>query len=183
MALKTFHRGIRDLKIATWIAANSYGTAYDILGARNATLTWVVETDELRGDDVVLDRFTKLVSVTVAIEQASVDLEAADMMLGGTLVSNADYEDLMIAESDEVPYLAIAGRVVGSGGAADLHFLAPKCKLAGNLSLAAQLDTYMIPQAEFQGVNEGAVNSMLRLRKFTAATALEIPLRTSTGGL
>ncbi len=146
-------------------------------------MTWVVETDELRGDDVVLDRFTKLVSVTVAIEQASVDLEAADMLLGGTLQSDAQYEDLMIAEDDEVPYIGIAGRVVGSGGAADLHFLAPKCKLAGNLTLQAQVDTYMLPQAEFQGVHEGTINGMLRLRKFTAATALEIPLRTSTGGL
>lgn len=183
MATKTFHRGIRDLRIATWNSENSWGTAYDVLGARNATLTWVVETDELRGDDVVLDRFTKLVSVTVAIEQASVDLEAADMLLGGTLQSDAQYEDLMIAEDDEVPYIGIAGRVVGSGGAADLHFLAPKCKLAGNLTLQAQVDTYMLPQAEFQGVHEGTINGMLRLRKFTAATALEIPLRTSTGGL
>jgi hypothetical protein len=119
----------------------------------------------------------------VNIEQASVDLEAADTLLGGTLVSNASYEDLMIEESDEVPYIAIAGRVVGGGGSSDLHFLVPKAKLSGNLTLQAQLDTYMLPQAEFQGVHEGAINGMLRLRKFTAATALEIPLRTSTGGL
>lgn len=183
MATKTYHRGIRDMKIAVWTDENSYGTAYDILGARNMSVEWVVETDELRGDDVVLDRYTKLVSVTVRIEQASVDLEAADMLIGGTLVSNADYEDLYIDESDEVPYVALAGRVVGSGGQSDLHIFVPKAKLAGNLQLAAQLDTYMIPQAEFQGVNEGATNGMLRLRKFTAPTALEIPLRTSTGGL
>ena len=94
MATKTYHRGIRDMKIAVWTDENSYGTAYDILGARNMSVEWVVETDELRGDDVVLDRYTKLVSVTVRIEQASVDLEAADMLIGGTLVSNADYEDL-----------------------------------------------------------------------------------------
>ncbi len=182
MALQTYHRGIRDMRIAAWTAENSYGTAYDILGARNMSVTWVVESDELRGDDVVLDRYTKLVSVTVNIEQASVDLEAVDMLLGGTLVSNASYEDLIIAEDDEVPYVAIAGRVVGSGGLADLHIFVPKAKLSGNLELAAQLDTYMIPGAEFQGVNEGATNGMLRLRKFTAATALEIPLRTTTGG-
>ncbi len=182
MALQTYHRGIRDMRIAAWTAENSYGTAYDILGARNMSVTWVVESDELRGDDVVLDRYTKLVSVTVNIEQASVDLEAVDMLLGGTLVSNASYEDLIINEDDEVPYVAIAGRVVGSGGLADLHIFVPKAKLSGNLELAAQLDTYMIPGAEFQGVNEGATNGMLRLRKFTAATALEIPLRTTTGG-
>ena len=182
MPLQTYHRGIRDIKIAAWSAEDTYGTAHDILGARSASLEWVVETDELRGDDVVLDRFTKLVSVTVTMEQASVDLEAIDMLLGGTLIQTADYYDLMISESDEVPYVAIAGRVVGSGGAADLHFFAPKCKLSGNLALAAALDTYMLPGATFQGVNEGAANGMLRLRHFTALTALEIPLRTTTGG-
>ncbi len=170
------------MKIAAWTAENSYGQAYDILGARNMSITWVTESDELRGDDVVLDRYTKLVSVTVNIEQASVDLEVLDMLLGGTLVSNASYEDFIIGEADEVQYVAIAGRVVGSGGAADLHIFVPKAKLSGNLELAAQLDTYMIPGAEFQGVHEGDTNGMLRLRKFTAATALTIPLATSTGG-
>lgn len=183
MGTKSFHRGLRDIKIAAWAAENSYGTAYDVLGARNMSVEWVVETDELRGDDVVLDRYTKPVSVTVRIEQAAVDLEVVDMLMGGTLVSGALYEDFFVGEDDEVPYVAVAGRVVGSGGTSDLHIFVPKCKLAGNLQLQAQLDTYMLPNAEFQGVNEGTINGMFRLRKFTAATALEIPLRTTTGSL
>jgi hypothetical protein len=182
MAIQSYNRGIRDLRIATWNAADSYGTAYDILGVRSASLEWVVETDELRGDDIVLDRYTKLVAVNVTMEQASVDLQVVDMLLGGTLVNNADYYDLMITEADEVPYVALAGRVVSSGGTSDLHFFVPKAKLSGNLALAAALDTYMLPGATFQGVNEGAANGMLRLRHFTALTALEIPLRTTTGG-
>jgi hypothetical protein len=167
------------MKIAAWTAENSYGTFYDILGARNMSITWNAETDELMGDDVVLDRYTKLTSVTVNIEHAVVDFTVVDMLLGGTLVSNAAYEDFMIAESDETPYVAIAGRVVGSGGTSDLHIFVPKCKLAGNLQLTAQLSTYMIPQAEFQGVNEGTTNGMMRLRKFATPTALEIPLKTA----
>ena len=183
MGTRTFHRGIRDMKIASWASEGSYGTAYDILGARNMSVEWVVETDQLEGDDVVLDRYTKPVSVTVRIEQASVDLEVVDMLMGGTLVSNADYEDIFVGEDDEVPYIAVAGRVVGSGGSSDLHIFVPKCKLASNLQLQAQLNTYMLPGAEFQGVNEGSTNGMFRLRKFTDLTALEIPLRTTTGGL
>jgi hypothetical protein len=145
------------------------------------TLEWVVETDQLIGDDVVLDRYTKIISVTVRMEQAAVDLEVVDYILGGTLVSNADYEDFYIAESEEVPYLALAGRVVGSGGGSDLHMLVPKAKLSGNLTLAATQGAYMLPTAEFQGVNEGDINGMARLRKFFEPTAVEIPLRT-TGG-
>lgn len=181
MGTKTFHRGLKDLKIASWVAENSYGAFYDVLGGRNFSVTWNAETDELMGDDVVLDRFTRLVSVTVSIEQASVDLAVVDMLLGGTLVSDAAYEDFMISESDTVPYVALAGRVMGSGGTNELHIFIPKAKLAGNLQLTAQLSTYMIPQAEFQGVNEGTINGMMRLRKFASATALEIPLKTAVG--
>lgn len=181
--LQTFHRGLRDLKIAAWVSANSYGTAYDVLGARQMTVDWTVETEELKGDDVVLDRFTRVVSVMLNLAHASVDLTVLDMLMGGTLVSNASYEDFMVGENDEVPYVAIAGRVVGSGGSSDLHLFIPKAKLAGNLQYQAQLESYLIPSAQFQGVHEGSVNGMLRLRKFTALTALEIPLRTSTGGL
>ena len=152
-----------------------------MLGARNMSVEWVVETDELRGDDVVLDRYTKPVSVTVRIEQAAIDLTVVDMLMGGTLVSGAAYEDFFVSESDEVPYIAIAGRVVGSGGTSDLHIFVPKCKLAGNLQLQAQVDTYMLPGAEFQGVNEGSINGMFRLRKFASSTNLEIPLRTAVG--
>jgi hypothetical protein len=181
MTLQTYHRGLRDVKIASWNAANSYGTAYDVLGAREMSIEWVMETDELRGDDVVLDRFSKLVSVTFRLANAAVDLDLLDMLLGGSLVYNANYYDFMVGENDEVPYVAIAGRVVGSGGVGDLHMFVPKAKLAGNLQYSAQLDTYLIPQAQMQGVHEGTANGMLRFRNFVTPTALEIPLRTTTG--
>jgi len=183
MGRQTIHRGLRQLKIAAWNAANSYGTAYLIRGARSMAVEIVVETDELRGDDVVLDRYTKIVSANVNVEQATVDLAAYDMMTGSSLVSNGDYEDVVISESEEVPYLALAGRVVGSGGVGDLHIFIPKAKLAGNIALQAQQDTFILPAATFQGVSEGAVNGIYRLRNFASATALEIPLRTTVGGL
>lgn len=181
MGLKTFHRGLRDMKIAAWTAENSYGTAYDIHGARNMSVTWVVETDQAEGDDVVLDRFSKIIAVTVNIAQAAVDLELLDIISGGTLVSNASYEDLKLGQDDNIAYVAIAGRSVSSDAANELHVFVPKCKIAGNLDWAMQYGTYTFPAAEFQGVNEGDTNGFIRFRKFTATTALEIPLRTTTG--
>ena len=181
MGIQSFNRGLRDLKVASWTSEDTYGTAYDVLGAREMSINWTVETDELRGDDVVLDRYTKVISVNLTISYASVDLELLDTLMGGTLVSNASYEDFMIGETDEVPFVAIAGRVVGSGGSNDLHLFIPKAKMAGDLAYQAQLDTYLIPSAQFQGVYEGTTNGFLRARNFTALTGLEIPLRTSTG--
>ena len=181
MTTKTFHRGLRDLKISAWSAENSYGTAYDVLGAREMTVEWVVQTDQLEGDDLVLDRYTKVTSVNLRLSHAAVDLNVLDLLMGGTLVSNASYEDFIIGETDEVPYVAIAGRIGGSGGGSDLHLFIPKAKLSGNLQYQAQLNNYLIPAAEFQGVHEGTQNGMMRVRKFTALTGLEIPLRTTTG--
>ncbi len=179
MGIQSFNRGVRDLKISTWLAGNSYGPAYDVLGIRNANLTWNTESDELRGDDAVLDRYSKLVSVGLTIQEASIDLTTLDMLLGGTLVSNANYYDLSISENDEIPYVAVAGRVVGSGGKGDFHFFVPKAKLSGNLQLNAQVDTYLLPQADLQGVYEGTINGMLRLRHFVNSTPLTIPLATA----
>lgn len=181
MTTKTFHRGLRDLKIAAWTAENTYGAFYDILGARDMSVNWVVEGDQLIGDDVVLDRYSKATSVTVKFENGAVDFTVIDMILGGTLTSTAAYEDLMITENDEVPYVALAGRVVGSGGTADLHILIPKAKISNNIQLSAQHGTYVLPSAEFIGVDEGPINGMMRLRKFSAPTALEIPLKVAVG--
>lgn len=185
MATKTFHRGVRDAKIAKWNDEGSYGTAYDILGIRNATLSWTIESDELGGDDVVLDRYSNIVAVQLTFEQAAVDLAVLQMLSGGTLTSTADYEDLVLGkEADTVPYVAFAVRVAGSqAGGPDLHFFVPKAKLSGNLQFRAEYQQYVLPGAEFQGVKEGESNGMLRFRKFSAPTALEIPLRTSKGGL
>lgn len=177
--LQAYHRGVRDLKIATWNSEGSYGTAYDVKGARTANLAWVVESDSIRGDDVDLANDTKIVAATLSIAQASLDLIVVDMITGGTLISNANYYDLKVGEDDVVPYVCIIGRVVGAGGVGDLHFMLPKAMLSGNVQFSAGVDSWMIPTADFRGVHEGATNGMLRLRHFVNPTALTLPLATS----
>lgn len=180
MAIQSVHRGIRKIVVAPWQATDTYGTSHSVRGARNMSIDLEVETDELRGDDVVLDQYSKIIAATVNFEIATIDLELLDILMGGTLVSNGDYEDFEFDIEDETPYVGIAGRIVGSGGDADLHILIKKAKLSSNLSLSAQVDTYMLPTATFRGVDDNG--KLYSLRNFTAPTALEIPLRTTTGG-
>lgn len=175
-----FYRGVRDGKIALWTAENTWGTVYDIHGIRNFSITTNISSDELKGDDRVLDQHSRMESVTVDWEQADVNLFIMDLLMGGTLVSNATYEDAMVGEED-APYVGIAGKMVASDGS-EVHMLVPKAKLMGNLVIQAQLDTYSIPAAQFKGVYEGTINQMFRRRKFHVTTALEIPLRTTAGG-
>ena len=182
MGQQSFFRGVRDAKLAAWNAENDYGTAYDILGIRNASLTWTIESDELGGDDVIQAQFSNIIGASLTFEMAAVDLEALDIISGGTLVSNASYDDLIIGkEDDAIPYVAFAGRVVGADGASDLHFFLPKAKISGNLNFEAAYQSWLLPGADFAGVYEGETNGVLRFRHFTAITALEIPLRTTTG--
>lgn len=181
MGSKVVYRGLRDMKIAAWNGENDYGTAYDIFGARDMSLELVVESDQLEGDDVVIDRYTKIVAVNFRFANAVVDPELLGILTGGASSSNADYEDVMIGENASVPYVAMAGRVVGSDAKHDWHVFVPKAKLAGNLQYQAQYGQYTIPQAEFQGVNEGATNGLVRFRIFTDLTELTIPLATSAG--
>jgi len=100
--------------------------------------------------------------------------------MGGTLIKTGDYYSWDFGGNDDPAYVGIAGRVVGSGGEGDLHIFIKKARLSSNLALAAQVDTYMLPSATFRGVDDDG--SMHELRNFSAATALEIPLRTTTGG-
>lgn len=166
--------------VAPWTASATYGADYSVRGARNMGVNLTVETDELRGDDVVLDRYTKIIAVEAQIEIATIDLELFDMILGGDLVNNADYYDWTWGEDDEIPYIGIAGRIVGSSAEADLHLFIAKAKISSNFALNAQVGTYLLPTATFQGVDDAG--TIARLRNFTAPTAVEIPLRTATGG-
>lgn len=182
MGTQTFHRGVRAAMVAAWNGENSYGTAYIIKAIRNASLTWTIESDEIGGDDVIQAQFSNIIGATLSFEQAAVDLEALDIISGGTLVSNASYEDLVVGKQDDaIPYVAFGVRVVGADAGSDLHAFLPKAKISGNLAFEAAFQQWLLPGAEFAGVYEGETNGVLRFRKFTDITALEIPLRTTTG--
>lgn len=172
--------GLRDLKIAAWTSENSYGTTKDVPAAATLTVNLEVQSNQLQGDDVIVDQFAKIIAVTAQAQWGAVDFEVSEIITGATLVSNADYEDLVVGQDDNVPYFAIAGRVVGSN-AGDLHMFLPKVKLAGNYQFQAQQNSYLLPTLDIRGVWEGDINGFIRQRKFASATALEIPLRTTVG--
>lgn len=178
MTILSYHYGIRDAKIATWIAANSYGTAIDVGAVHDFGVTFEVETAQLEGDDVVVDRFSKVKGVMANIQYGEVNQQVLQILTGSTLVSNADYEDVLLSQDDNIGYFAIAGKAVGSN-TGDLHIFLPKCKISGPLNYKASYGNYMTPSVDIEGVYEGTVNGFGRLRKFRAAVALAIPLATA----
>lgn len=176
----TFHYGLRDMIVALWLAENSYGDYFDLPAAATLTVNLETQANQLQGDDVIVDQYAKIIAVTAQASWGAVDFEVSEIITGGVLVSNGEYQDLMISQDDNVPYFCIAGRVVGSNQG-DLHMLLPKVKLAGNYQFQAQQNNYLVPTLDLRGVWEGEINGFIRQRKFASPTGLEIPLRTAVG--
>jgi hypothetical protein len=168
--------GLRDLWIADWVAENSYGTAVRLLAAQSFTVTFVVETATLPGDDIDFDTFAKIRSVDAQLRNGELTLDGYEILTGGTLYEGTGYTDLMIGddETENAPYFAICGRVIGTNSG-DTHLFIPKAKIAGNLSYQAQQSTYLVPEVAIKGIREGSINGMARIRHHDAVTAVAIP--------
>ena len=174
MANQLILRGIRDAKVATYISEGAWGPAYDIKGIREASIELELETDQLEGDDEVVDRYSRIISATISFEQAYLDYQAMAIVAGGALNSGANYDEWLLDGESDPPYVGLAFRVVASDGK-DNHYFFPKAKLSGNLSLTAAYGSYTTPSAEFQAIKDGAQGTM-RGRAYDATTTLTIPL-------
>lgn len=170
-------RGIRDAKIAAWNSTGSYGTAVDIRGIREASLELELDTDQQEGDDIVVDRYSSIIAANVGLQNAFVDFEAAAIMTGATFTSGAAYDDFMLDGENNPPFVGLAFKAVASDGQ-ETHYFLPKAKLSGNVSLTMAYGSYLVPQAEFQAIKDGA-SGMVRGRNFASATGLVIPLATA----
>lgn len=177
MARQVVLRGIREMIGAPWTSTGNYGTSFDISGVREGSLELELETDQLEGDDEVIDRYSRVIAVNVSFQQGRVDLEAASELTGGTFDTGADYDQFLLDGENDPPYIGLAFKVRASDGK-EVHYFLPKTKLSGNLSLTAAYGSYTIPQAEFQAIKDGA-QGMLRVRNFDGPATLSIPLATA----
>lgn len=178
---ETILYGVRDVQIAGWQDVNTWDTQIDVYGIREAGIEWVAQTGQLEGDDVIIDSFAKLTGATITVNNGSVELSGLALISGGTLTSHANYLDVNIDGESDMPYVGLAIRVVGRDGA-EVHYLFPKCSISGNLQHRASYGNYVIPQMQFTAVQQAAGENIMRIRRYAAATNLELPLRTATGG-
>lgn len=93
--------GINDLKVirvandddALFNVASSIGVAtgvVDIKGIQSLSLTPKFIEKDLRGDEVVLDRYTKLDSIDFSFSNAYLSLDALSTLLGGSVVAGQE---------------------------------------------------------------------------------------------
>jgi hypothetical protein len=87
--------GINDLKVARIVQDNDddykvSATTIDIKGIQSLALTPKFVEKDLRGDEVVLDRYTKLESIDFSFSNAYLSLDALSTLLGGSVAAGQE---------------------------------------------------------------------------------------------
>lgn len=152
----------------------SYGTAIDVPGIRQVTLTPQIESKSLRGDNMELDADSTLVAVELAIEHAKISFEALEVLLGGTW--NGTTGRYTQADAGSLPYFQIAWKTPTSGGdsvGGDVHFNVFKAKITA-YTLGTAFEDYQILSATARGVYRLADTKLFEAKVNTSAAALSI---------
>lgn len=79
--------GLRDIKVATLDSAGVKGTLVDLPNAQTLEFTETTETQELRGDDVVVAARVTVNNVEWTLEAGGISFEAMVVIAGGSIAS------------------------------------------------------------------------------------------------
>lgn len=124
--------GINDIKVSKITADDAtsltYDTSVDIPGATTLKLSAKFVEKELRGDEVILDRYTKIDSIDVQFDHAKVSLDALEVLLGGATVNGTTNQTYTMSGSDLPNYFKLEGQSVYSD-AGDVHIVLYKVKV------------------------------------------------------
>lgn len=158
MALTTVTKlyGVDDIKLlpvsADTASAFTFGTAVDVPGARQISLTFEIESKELRGDEMLMDLVSKAKSVTAKVENAKLSLDVMSTLLGGSVSSDANTATFSFGNNAILPYFQLHAQIKqtdNSGG--DLHFIVYKSKIT-SFPINGTQEDYAICTFEAKGM-------------------------------
>lgn len=132
--------GLADAKIspltADTAATLTYGTAYDVPGIQSISFNPDFLDKELRGDDMILDQYTKLESISGTVKHAKVSFSVLDTIMGGTVSDSGstpnEKRTYELLGTDTLGYWKIEGQVAYKGGEStggDFHITFHKAKI------------------------------------------------------
>jgi hypothetical protein len=133
--------GINDLKIcviaedtdADYRLSSTGGNAeiIDVKGIQTLSLTPTFVEKDLRGDEVILDRYTKLDSISWSFTNAIMSLDALKVLYGGDIVASGSGTDetqtFTLRGLDLPKYFYMEAQTLYSD-AGDVHVVLYKCK-------------------------------------------------------
>jgi len=166
--------GINDAKIFELLTDTSetltYGTPVDVPGIRRLRVSPSFLEKELKGDEAMLDTYSKLESIEWSFENAKISLDALAVMIGGEVTQGANNQTYTL-KSDDVPsYFKLVGKSDYTD-AGDVHVVLYKCK-ATSVEYELQGEEYAVVTASGKAI--GTVNNKKVKDVILNETATEI---------
>jgi hypothetical protein len=127
--------GIDDAKMFPLTTDDStelaYGTAVDIPGVTSLKITPSFVEKELRGDESILDQYSKLDFIDWAFENSMLSLDALAILIGGDVTSSGETpnqtQTYKLNKSDKPGYFKLEGKSDYTD-VGDVHVVLYKCK-------------------------------------------------------
>ena len=151
--------GINDAKIFKLLTDTSealtYDTPVDVPGIRRLRVSPSFVEKELRGDEAILDTYSKLESIEWSFENAILSLDALAVLLGGEVTGGTGKQTYTL-KSDDVPaYFKLVGKSDYTD-AGDVHVVLYKCK-ATSVEYELQGEEYAVVTASGKAI--GTLNN------------------------
>jgi hypothetical protein len=171
--------GLSDVKVANWVATNSYGTAVDIPSAQQFQVTLRVVSAELTGDDSITALASRVIGANIAMRNGSVSIGALEVLLGNTATSSIaspnTVKQLKMVGGDNLPYFGIVGKCFAEEGGGEFWMFLPKCRILGDITLAnLTYGEFSIPEMTAVAVSDTTFGVLSMIERMAAA-AITIP--------
>ena len=158
VASETKVLGINDAKISKLLTDTSIATTYDVLvdvpGIQSLKVNPKFLEKELKGDEQILDVYSKLVSVDWSFEGAKISLPALAILMGGTVTSDGvtpeGKQTYNVKRTDRPPFFKIEGQSTYTD-AGDIHVILHKCK-SSKVDYELKGEDYAIVSASGRGI-------------------------------
>ena len=158
MALTTITKlyGVDDCKLIPITEDSStaftLGTAIDLPGVRQVSVTFEIDTKDLMGDEKTLETSSKVKSVTVNAEYAKLSLEVLAQITGGSFSADASTGTFSFSGGDMPGYFQLQAQIKDTNNVGgDAHIIVYKAK-ATSAPINGTQDDFAIMNFDCKGV-------------------------------
>jgi hypothetical protein len=145
--------GVKEMKVAklltdpTGAPPATYGTSIPLVGSQKMSLTGVINSKFLRGDNMLLDADAVWDSLTATVDYAKISLDAMSVFYSTATVDSGTTPNqlatLGMKNTDVLQYFKLEGRSASADPiAGDFLFSLWKCKLASFPTLGLMEEDY-----------------------------------------
>lgn len=166
--------GFYEAKIATWSAADTWGTAIDLGACRAAMVDIETVSGRLEGNDAIADLHSQIIAARVRFSFGSEILEALEIMLGLEITGTVDLA--MIIGKGNMPYFGFNGRARHTSGGGSNDLFIPKMKLEqGVRGFGFEYGQHQRIEIEATAIYNDALYGVLYPHRRVTTGAVEIP--------